>query len=546
MKTKTFLFALIFCLNAVTAWGLNSLCVTSVSPSSPAALQNGEQVEISFDYQIDEPGGARIFIRPTTGDYSASGSPLYTGSGSGTANFTISSGEVVVEELRVRITNSDQSAVLFEYYVPVKLIFGPNAARLKNIPAKASFLLGEDATFDFDYAISQAGGARIFIRPYTNGSLTSSYSASGSPNFSGSGTASANFTINSGVNVKVDALRVRITNDDQSAILLEYFVPVEWYFSTVKVSNIVPGNGGDAFLSLNTQVTTSLDYETTEAGGVRIFIRPFSDSALTSSYSASGSSLYTGSGSISGNFTINGGNALVDHLRIRCTNADQSQVLLEYFVPVHYAFGDIYLSELTYCPDTPARLMNGDDVTLFFSHNINVAGGVRIFIRPFSQGALASNYATSGSPSYTGTGDGDSRFTISSGNVVVDELRVRITTNDQSATLMEYFVPVHFVFGDRPTAIDSHIPDHWQLGLPYPNPFTEELHFPLKVDKTQRLQVEVLNAVGQRVAQLFDGLLQAGQQKELTLNGLGLPAGIYTIRVWNEHGQASRKVVLAR
>ncbi len=96
-----------------------------------------------------------------------------------------------------------------------------------------------------------------------------------------------------------------------------------------------------ADLAFNERVEISFNYTTDQAGGVRIFARPFTNGSLTPNYAASGSTLYpVGNGSeTSAYFTIKSGEVTVDQIRFRMTNADQSQVLLEFFRAVQYQFG---------------------------------------------------------------------------------------------------------------------------------------------------------------------------------------------------------------
>ncbi|RME94160.1 MAG: T9SS C-terminal target domain-containing protein, partial [Bacteroidetes bacterium] len=203
----------------------NDICQINLPSTRVAAYTHGERVNVSFEYSISEPGGARIFILPYTNgaptpDYAVSSSPLYTGEGSNSAFFTINSGQVVVDEIRFHITNADQTATLREFYIPVTYHFGTNGVnnfRFSEDPAVASLLLGEQVDITFDYQINQPGGCRIFLRPITNGVPSPGYSASGSPIYSGTGTQTANFNITSGVNVRVDSVRVSILNADQTA-----------------------------------------------------------------------------------------------------------------------------------------------------------------------------------------------------------------------------------------------------------------------------------------------------------------------------------------
>jgi hypothetical protein len=199
-----------------------------------ASLRFNEDVTISFNYKTDEPGGVRIFVRPFTGssatpNYAASGSPLYpTGSGAGTATFTVMSGANVVNRLRFRMYNADQSRVLMEFFMPVGFIFSEHSVyRIRVSPLGPSIsTFGEEMKITFAYATTEAGGVRIFVRPFTGGSLTPNYAASGSPLYPmGVGAGSSDFTITLGSTV-VDHLRIRMTNADDSRLLLEFFIPV--------------------------------------------------------------------------------------------------------------------------------------------------------------------------------------------------------------------------------------------------------------------------------------------------------------------------------
>lgn len=101
------------CANVVA----QSISITEISPNSPANLAFDRQVTLSFDYEMNSDDGVRIFVRPFTSgnltpNYAASGSPVYRGSGHGSANFTIQSGSATVDQIRVRAV-SLQNELLF-------------------------------------------------------------------------------------------------------------------------------------------------------------------------------------------------------------------------------------------------------------------------------------------------------------------------------------------------------------------------------------------------------------------------------------------------
>lgn len=136
-NNQIFLF-LITILSILPLVGIsNSVSVNALTPVSPAKLNFGEKVTISFNYNISAPVGARIFIRPFTGtlptpNYTASGSTIYKGKGDATATFTVTAGETTINQLRIQVFNATQSQLIFEFYFPVNYTYSPKSAILSN------------------------------------------------------------------------------------------------------------------------------------------------------------------------------------------------------------------------------------------------------------------------------------------------------------------------------------------------------------------------------------------------------------------------------
>jgi hypothetical protein len=237
------------------------------------------------------------------------------------------------------------------------------------------------------------------------------------------------------------------------------------------ITNISLGPDTPNILQNNQNVNLTFSYSTTEAGGVRIFARPFTNAALTPNYAAHGSPLYptSATGQGTGFFTITAGQVVVDQIRLQMYDANQTTLLFETFIPVHYLFGDPaqIVTDITLGPDTPDVLALGQNVNLTFNYSTRQAGGVRIFARPFSNGALTPNYAAHGSPLYpTGSGSGSGFFTITTGQVVVDQIRIEMYDANQTTLLFEAFLPVYYRFRS-PTNIVSNI----ELSPDTPNVF---------------------------------------------------------------------------
>ncbi len=192
-------------------------------------------------------------------------------------------------------------------------------------------------------------------------------------------------------------------------------------------------------------VTITFDYRITTPGGVRIFPRPFTDGALTPAYGASPSGIYTGSGTGTSSFTIMTGNVVVDHVRFEVLSSDQSQKILEFFVPAEYHYGADGVYNIQVTPASPSSMELDRRVDIAFTYNVSTPGGIQIFPRPFTNGQLTPDYAASPSPAYTGSGsETGAHFTITTGEPVVDQIRFQMLS--QSQVVKEFFVPVNYSY----------------------------------------------------------------------------------------------------
>ncbi|WP_165699280.1 malectin domain-containing carbohydrate-binding protein [Hymenobacter jejuensis] len=79
----------------------------------------------------------------------------------------------------------------------------------------------------------------------------------------------------------------------------------------------------------------------------------------------------------------------------------------------------------------------------------------------------------------------------------------------------------------------------------YPNPFAERATIRFRTTKTGPAQLHVYNALGQRVATLFEGVAEVGHDYEQNLSGTNLPAGVYTCRLLlNGNGHTQRLLLV--
>lgn len=79
----------------------------------------------------------------------------------------------------------------------------------------------------------------------------------------------------------------------------------------------------------------------------------------------------------------------------------------------------------------------------------------------------------------------------------------------------------------------------------YPNPFTSQTQFTLRVSKREQVKVAVYDALGRHVAVLHDGLLLPGSHS-FSYKAEGLPSGVYLMQATGESVSRNRIVTFVR
>lgn len=365
--------------------------------------------------------------------------------------------------MRARILSLTPGLMLLSLILALLLPAGISAQKALAAPTASDHLItnivltpltpnvlavGENVNLTFDYQTTEPGGVRIFARPYTGAGLFSPWFRR-LPHRHRHGIRILHRSFPRGSRPHRAAHVQRRPVGAALRSIHPRAFRVRGVDHTITSIELDPGHPN--IIGYGTNLTVNVDYSTTEPGGVRIFARPFTDGALSPGYSASGSPLYpAGTGTASGTFTINSGPVLVDQIRIQMTNADQSVLLNETFIPVYFLFTDPqYVVTFTqFNPLTPNILDHGSQVHQDFSYSLSGTSQARIFIRPLSYGELSPNYSASGSALYpVGSGTGSSNFTINSSPVIVDHIRIQMTNADQTLLLFEATVPVYYQFG---------------------------------------------------------------------------------------------------
>lgn len=108
----------------------NTIQILSVTPSSPADMPFGEFILIRYEYQIDHPEGARMWIQPyTNGEitpgFSYSSSKIYSGIGSREVGVSVKQGDapIKVDQFRIVMVTPEQEDNLYEKFMDVNFTF---------------------------------------------------------------------------------------------------------------------------------------------------------------------------------------------------------------------------------------------------------------------------------------------------------------------------------------------------------------------------------------------------------------------------------------
>jgi hypothetical protein len=110
-----------------------------------------------------------------------------------------------------------------------------------------------------------------------------------------------------------------------------------------------------------------------------------------------------------------------------------------------------------------------------------------------------------------------------------------------------FFYQIHAVINAGTDADDLpiEIPAVWNLEQNYPNPFNPATEIRYSVPKAERMTLKVFNVVGQEVATLVDGMVDAGNHVAV-FDASHLPSGVYMYRLESESFTATNKMLLLK
>jgi hypothetical protein len=90
------------------------------------------------------------------------------------------------------------------------------------------------------------------------------------------------------------------------------------------------------------------------------------------------------------------------------------------------------------------------------------------------------------------------------------------------------------------------LPKMFRLDQNYPNPFNPTTNISFSFPADGKATLRVFNVLGQEVASLFDGTIQAGKLYRITFNGTNLSSGVYFARLDFGDKYLMRKMTLLK
>ncbi len=93
---------------------------------------------------------------------------------------------------------------------------------------------------------------------------------------------------------------------------------------------------------------------------------------------------------------------------------------------------------------------------------------------------------------------------------------------------------------------NADIPNDLTVARAYPNPFTASSVVEFSVTNPQLVNAAVYNALGQKVSQIFDRFVAAGNQEQLHIDAADLPTGSYFVRIQGENFVSTQTVTVVK
>ncbi len=134
-----------------------------------------------------------------------------------------------------------------------------------------------------------------------------------------------------------------------------------------------------------------------------------------------------------------------------------------------------------------------------------------------ANGFVAGSGTTSQPQNYT--------FTDATAGGVTLEYRLRQIDMDGS---VNYSEPIMI---SSPTSVAERVPERFELQQNYPNPFNPGTTINFSVAKNGRAVLDVFTVLGEKVATLYDGIVEGGTMYTARFDGASLASGVYLYRL---------------
>jgi hypothetical protein len=103
-----------------------------------------------------------------------------------------------------------------------------------------------------------------------------------------------------------------------------------------------------------------------------------------------------------------------------------------------------------------------------------------------------------------------------------------------------------YTFSNEVEAVSALTADEYTVSQNYPNPFNPSTTIRFAVHTTQNVSVKVFNTIGQEVADLFNGIVEAGVMTSVRFDASGLASGTYIYQLHTPEKTEVRRMLLVR
>ncbi len=133
-------------------------------------------------------------------------------------------------------------------------------------------------------------------------------------------------------------------------------------------------------------------------------------------------------------------------------------------------------------------------------------------------------------------------YTFTDNNAPRGSLQYRLKQVDLDGTI-HFTEPINV---SSPTSVKEVAPIEFALRQNYLNPFNPETSIKFSVEQTGRATLEIFNLLGQKVATLFDDVVEAGYYQTVRFSGSNLASGMYLYRLQSGKKSDLKKFMLLK